>query len=381
MKKYVVGLMSGTSLDGIDAALVEIEDCGSETKVNLVAFCELPLEEAMREKIKRACMKESSDVEQICSLNFEMGYLFAQAVQKVCEKAGVTTDQLDFIGSHGQTLYHIPKDQESAKKSTLQIGEPAVIAYETKTTVVSNFRVMDMAAGGQGAPLVPYTEFLLYQSTKNRCLQNIGGIGNVTVIPAGGTVDDLVAFDTGPGNMIINEVVGQTKGIEFDVDGKFAAMGSVKEDLLDDLMNIPYITLPPPKTTGRELFGKQFVSKLLEDYGHLKAEDIIATVTAYTARSIAYNYKTYIFPHFKIEEVIVGGGGSYNKTLMKMLQDELPECLVRTQEEIGLSSSAKEAIAFAVLANETMNGKASNVLGATGAKKRVVLGNITQYTL
>lgn len=378
-KKYIIGLMSGTSLDGIDAALVAITGHGIETKVELIDFIEVALSKALEEKIKQACMPTTSNVEMLCSLNFELGYAFANAAKKVCDQAGFPLELVNYIGSHGQTVYHIPHGTQSVMKSTLQIGEAAVIAYETKTPVVSNFRVMDMAAGGQGAPLVPYTEFLLYRTEKNRCLQNIGGIGNVTVIPANCKLEEVTAFDTGPGNMIINEVVQQLKHVPYDKDGCFAAQGKVDESLLKALMAIPYIQKQPPKTTGRELFGKQFSFKLIEQCKYMKQEDLIATVTMYTAKSIAYQYQTFIENGMAIDEVIVGGGGSYNKTLMSMLKKQLPHLKIMIQEDIGCTSASKEAIAFAVLANETINGMAGNVLGATGAKERVVLGNITPY--
>lgn len=378
-KRYVIGLMSGTSLDGIDAALVAIEGYGEQTKVELIDFVEMEIGEALRERIKDACNPKTSNVESICSLNFELGHVFADAARAVCRQAGVKMEQVAYIGSHGQTVYHIPRATQHTVCSTLQIGEPAVIAYETQTPVVSNFRVMDMAAGGQGAPLVPYTEFLIYSTDKNRCLQNIGGIGNVTVIPRSGKLDDVFAFDTGPGNMIINEVVQSLVGIPFDKDGMIAGKGCVNEALLRHLMTIPYIGQRPPKTTGRELFGKQFVTKFIQENRQLSVEDLVATVTMYTAQSIAYNYETFIAPKVAIEEVIIGGGGSYNQTLMAMLRKLLPYAKVMTQEDIGYTSASKEAIAFAVLANETMHDMASNVIGATGARERVVLGNITPF--
>lgn len=378
-EKYIIGLMSGTSLDGIDAALVKIKGYGEKTKIELISFVETPISQELREKIKNACMPKKSNVEMICSLNFELGYAFAKAAHNVCNKAGISIKEIECIGSHGQTIYHIPTKNGQLIKSTLQVGEPAVIAFETKKTVVSNFRVMDMAAGGQGAPLVPYTEYILYKSQKNRCLQNIGGIGNVTFIPANGTLEDVVAFDTGPGNMIINEIVQQIKGIEYDEDGYIASIGNVDTLLLNTLMDIAYIKQAPPKTTGRELFGKQFATRLIKENKHLKFEDLIATVTMYTATTIAYHYKKFIEPIGKIEEVIIGGGGSYNKTLLKMIQEALPHTKVMTQEDLGYTSAAKEAIAFAILANETLNGNAGNVKGATGASERVVLGNITPW--
>ncbi len=374
---YVVGLMSGTSLDGVDAALVEINGFSENTKVNLIEFIELPIDDNLKQRIKNACDINCSNVEDICSLNFELGYLFSQAVKEVCNKANFPLTKLDYIGSHGQTIFHIPKSNNKLFKSTLQIGEPAVIAYETGTMVVSNFRVMDMAAGGQGAPLVPYTEYLLYKSDKNRCLQNIGGIGNVTVIAANCKLEDVFAFDTGPGNMIINELVKLTKGVEYDKDGYFASCGMVQQSILNELMDIDYISQKPPKTTGRELFGLQFTKSFYNKYKDFKEDDLIATVTQYTAESIVKNYKDFIMPKLKIDEVILSGGGSYNKTLVSMIRTLLPDTKVLLQEDIGLNSSAKEAIAFAILANETINKIPSNVPSATGAKERVVLGNIT----
>lgn len=377
LDKYVVGLMSGTSLDGIDAALVKISGFGENTKAQLVEFINKKIPENIKGEIKDCFSIEKSNVELVCSLNFKLGYLFAEAVRELCIKAKFPLNKIDLIGSHGQTVFHIPKAYKNYCTSTLQIGEPAVIAYETGATVVSNFRTMDMAAGGEGAPLVPYTEYILYRSNKNRALQNIGGIGNVTILPANCRLDDVYAFDSGPGNMIIDEVTKRLKGVNYDAGGAFAAQGKINEALLNELMDIDYIKNPPPKTTGRELFGSQFVDALLEKWSNLRAEDLIATVTAFTAKSIAYNYRCFVFPKLNIEEVILGGGGSYNDTLVRMIQSYLPESKVLIQEDLGYSSDAKEAVAFAVLANEAVNGNPGNVIGATGAKERVVLGNIT----
>ncbi|MCX7883649.1 MAG: anhydro-N-acetylmuramic acid kinase AnmK [Caloramator sp.] len=377
MEKFAVGLMSGTSLDGIDAALVKIEGCGEDIKVELLEFINIDMEDDIKKEIKKCCDINNSNVELICSFNFKLGYVFADAVKKVCQKADFPLNRLDFIGSHGQTVFHIPREYNGYVKSTLQIGEPSVIAYETGVTVVSNFRTKDIAAGGQGAPLVPYVDYLLYKSDKGRALQNIGGIGNVTVLPQNCSLEDVYAFDTGPGNMIIDEVAQRLLKVKYDKDGYFASIGKVKEDMLRQLLNIPFITLPPPKTTGREEFGSQFVDKLIDRWGRYKAEDIIATVTAFTAYSIYENYKRFIFNKHSIDEVIIGGGGSYNKTLLNMLKELFKGCRVLTQEDLGYSSDAKEAVAFAVLANETLNGICSNVKAATGAKERVILGSIT----
>ncbi|MEG2291200.1 MAG: anhydro-N-acetylmuramic acid kinase AnmK [Clostridium sp.] len=375
---YSVGLMSGTSLDGIDAALVEVTGCGMDTKINLIEFITLDIPKDIKEEIKKACDEEDSSVSLICSLNFKLGYLFAEAVKAVCKKANFSLDKLDFIASHGQTIYHIPKSNNIFTSSTMQIGEASVIAYEIGTQVVSNFRVMDMASGGEGAPLVPYSEFVLYgQNYESIALQNIGGIGNVTVIPETKDIRNIFAFDTGPGNMIIDEVCQRLFGVSYDEDGKIASIGNINEDMLNDLMSHSYILAPPPKSTGREEFGERYVDKLLEKYKNIKNEDILATVTMFTSKSIAENYKKFILLEVDLKKVIIGGGGAHNKTLIKYLKTEIPNVEVITQDELGFSSDAKESIAFVILANETLNGNVSNVPSATGAKHSVILGNIT----
>lgn len=375
--KYGIGIMSGTSLDGIDIALIKIKGFGINTKFDLIGFETISFQEDLKEEIKRSISIEKSNVELICSLNFKLGYAFSNAVKKACKNFNFDISKIDFIGSHGQTIFHIPKDSNELKKSTLQIGEPAVIAYEIGCQVVSNFRSMDMAADGEGAPLVPYTEYILYRCDKNRVLQNIGGIGNATIIPKNCNLDDIFAFDTGPGNMIIDEITYRLTGMPYDKGGQIALKGKIIEPMLKELMEHEYILRYPPKSTGREMFGYQFVDKILEQYSNECKEDIIATTTMFTAKSIEYNYRKFIMPKVKIDEVIIGGGGSYNDTLLKMLKECLIECKVLTQEDLGFSSDSKEAIAFAVLANETLHGNFANVPTATGAKERVILGNIT----
>ncbi|TDL82889.1 anhydro-N-acetylmuramic acid kinase AnmK [Peribacillus frigoritolerans] len=376
---YIVGLMSGTSLDGIDAALVRVHNSGLDTDLEIIEFITYPFPKDIESEIIQSLSVETSNVQLICSLNFKLGKLFADGVKEVCKKANLPIEELNLIGSHGQTIYHQPLAENHFVPSTFQIGEAAVIAHDTDTMVISNFRTMDMAAGGQGAPLVPYTEYILYRSeTKGRLLQNIGGIGNVTVLPKGASLSDMEAFDTGPGNMIIDEVCRQLFGINYDKGGKIAKQGKVNADLLSYCMNHPYIMSAPPKSTGRELFGKQYVVKLLEAFKTLSKEDILTTVTMFTAKSIVENYQTYIFPKTDIDEVIIGGGGSYNHTLLEMIQSLLGNSIkVITQEELGYSSESKEAVAFALLANETYHGNASNVPAATGAGNAVILGNIT----
>ena len=377
---YIAGVMSGTSLDGIDVALVRIEGSGVDSKVKLIHFTTVPFRNDIKSEIQQALSIENSNVQLICSLNFKLGLCFANAVKEVCKEANFSLEQLDLIGSHGQTIYHQPKPEGNMIASTLQIGEPAVIAYDTNTTVISNFRTMDMAAGGQGAPLVPYSEVILYRDpSKNRLLQNIGGIGNVTVIPSQKSDQNVIAFDTGPGNMIIDEVCQRLFQLPYDQNGEIAEQGEVVDEILTYCMNHPFLKMNPPKSTGREQFGEEFVSQLLKRYEKYSKENILTTVTMFTASSIVYHYKEFILPYYEIAEVILGGGGSYNDTLVEMIRYGLKDekCTIFIQEDIGYSSEAKEAIAFAILANETYHRNPSNVPSATGAKKSVVLGNVT----
>lgn len=375
---YAVGLMSGTSLDGVDAVLVEITGQGLETDLKILGFDTFDIPDDLKKEVKQAFSETEGTVDLICSLNFKLGYLFSDCVKQLCTKSNFPLEKLDFIASHGQTVFHIPKAEGGYAASTLQIGEAAVIAYETKTQVISNFRVMDMAAGGEGAPLVPFSEYVLYGNKENGLiLQNIGGIGNATCVPKNPTIDDLFAFDTGPGNMVIDEAMLQLYNTAYDDSGKMAATGSVHQEMLDDMMSHPYVTMEPPKTTGRELFGEKYVTALLKKYNNVKKEDIIATVTMFTAETIAYQYKTFILPKYDITKAIIGGGGSHNKTLLSYLSTLLPGIDILTQEDIGFSSDAKEALAFVILGNETLHKSFSNVPSATGASKKVLLGNIT----
>lgn len=373
---YAVGLMSGTSLDGIDAALVEISGEDEETTIQLLAFETYPIQKETIKRIKKVLSIEESNVELICSLNVELGYAFAAAVKKICKKKGIQVEQLNFVASHGQTVYHLPNAKSNQFSSTLQIGESAIICEETKTTVVSNFRERDMALGGQGAPIVPYSEFILYRDKKRmRLLQNIGGIGNVTIIPKNANLNQVIAFDTGPGNMIIDELCRHFYQVEYDKGGVYAAAGKVNQELLIQLMKHPFITKSYPKTTGREEFGADFTKRLIGEWV-IKPNDLIATATQFTASSIAENLKQFIDEN---TDLIVAGGGSYNDTLIGMLKSELPTVNVQIQEEIGYSSEAKEAIAMTILGNQTLHHKPSNVPSATGASRRAILGKVTYY--
>jgi anhydro-N-acetylmuramic acid kinase len=311
-------------------------------------------------------------------MNFALGSIFAQAALEVIAQAGLKTSEVDLIGSHGQTICHLP---ETLVRSTLQIGEPAVIAHRTGIVTVGDFRVADVAAGGQGAPLVPYVDFLLFRDDeKSRAIQNIGGISNVTVLPAGGGLEDILAFDTGPGNMMMDEVVRiiTDSRESYDRDGEMASKGTSNHRLLQKLLAHPFISYPPPKTTGREDFGAHFVRELVDEAGEagISHADLLATVTAYAAECIYHNYKRFILPEYDLSEILISGGGLHNLTLMALLQERFHSIPVRSVEAYGLVSDAKEAIAFAVLANETIHGNPGNVPRATGADRPVVLGKI-----
>lgn len=369
MGRYAVGLMSGTSLDGIDAALVEVGERPQD--ISLIHFLTLPYSAGQRSELLRLCQPGEATVAEICAMNFQLGELFAAAVLKLLDEAGFRPEQITAIGSHGQTIYHIPG------QATLQIGEAAVIANRTGITTVADFRPADIAVGGQGAPLIPFFDHIVFGNTQGlTAVQNIGGIGNVTVVGEQAHALPCVAFDTGPGNMVIDAIVRlMTEGaLSFDEGGKLAAQGQVNQGLLARLMGHPYFSAHPPKTTGRELFGSEFSTELWEN-SDLPPLDLLATVTAFTAESIADQYRRFVAPYGTIERVIIGGGGSHNHTLLNMLRERL-SCPVYVHEDFGISSDAKEAMAFALLALTTLDGKCSNVPRATGAQRPTILGKI-----
>lgn len=385
--RHVIGLMSGTSVDGIDIAIVKI--CGEYPKIRteLLSFNNIPYEESIREKIFELFDPKQSTVEKIGYMNFLLGEVYSKAILESIKSAGLTIHDVDVIGSHGQTIYHAPKIDTGdgyPVSYTVQIGEGAVIANRTGIPCVSDFRVADMAVGGQGAPLVPYTEYLLYKSdVKNILLQNIGGIGNITVIPAGCSSAKVSAFDTGPGNMIIDGLVEKiTLGkMRMDIGGNIAKKGIINNKLLDYLKESEYYLIPPPKSTGREYFGKEYVEAVylfMKENG-ISDEDGVKTVTYLTAWSIADSYNRFIKKECKADELIIGGGGSYNPVLVDYIRQEMSLHGVQTftQEELGLSSDAKEAIAFAILADAAIKGEPNNLPSVTGAKSPVVMGKIS----
>lgn len=292
----------------------------------------------------------------------------------MCQNNQIQSSDLAFIASHGQTIYHQATPSDDLVASTLQLGEAAVIAYQCQCHVVSNFRVMDMAANGQGAPLVPYSEYILYrQKDRTVALQNLGGIGNMTIIAANASLDDLIAFDTGPANMMINDAMKRLYDKAYDANGEIGSHGKIVRHLQEELMNHPYLKLGIPKTTGREDFGQDFTEALLNKYSSEKPEDVIHTLTWFSAYCIADGLKHTT----AIDELILAGGGVHNQTLVSFIKELLPEITVFRQEDYGYSSDAKEAIAFVILGNQTLHFQASNVPKATGANRQLVLGQIT----
>ena len=385
-ERLVIGLISGTSADGVDAALVKV--VGDKPKrVETLAFTTLPYLAEIRKAVLE--VSHDGDIETLCWLNFALGELFAEAALEVIEVAGVDRKRVQLIGSHGQTVRHLPPNRNSPVKhsvsrvGTLQIASPAVIAMKTGIPVVSDFRAKDMAAGGQGAPLVPLVDWLLLRHpNKTRIALNIGGIANLTVLPAGAKVTDVFAFDTGPGNMLIDGAVRHFSdgALNYDRNGEWARQGRVDKNLLRWLMSHPFLKQPPPKSTGREMFGEAFLREVLERAKSLglTERDTVATLTAFTAESITDALKRFVLPRFgQVDELIISGGGANNSTLMAMLSEKLPKTKIRRSDELGINADAKEAIAFAVLAHRTVMGLAGNVPSATGAKMPVILGSIT----
>ena len=377
--KYAIGLMSGTSADGVDAALVSIKGSGKSTQAELICSICYPYPVELHQRIFNLFQTEQSRVDELCQVNFLVGQIFAEAATRVVEIANFDLKNIDFIGSHGQTIYHLPPT-EIGTASTLQIGESAVIANQTNLPVVSDFRVADIALGGHGAPVVPYVDFLIHnQDEKSVALQNIGGISNVTFIPKNAGPEDIIAFDSGPGNMIIDATIeivtnGQKK---YDEDGMMADQGQVNKGLLDILLKHPYLKLPPPKSTGRESFGWAFAQKTVESAKKLGISDcdLLATVTFFTTQTIVNHYQDHI--PFLIDEIRVSGGGSHNRTLMKNLSTLAEDMFKSVSVIVDEQPDAKEAIAFAILANETLVGHCSNLPNVTGSIRPTILGKIT----
>ena len=407
--RLLVGLIAGTSMDGIDAALVRISGPAAQPRVRLLAFETLAYKAPVRKSILRIAAGESVTAGGISQLNFLLGELFAEAALRVCRKARVSPSRLAAIGSHGQTIYHqgaATREGGRSIASTLQIAEPSVIAERTGTPVVADFRTADMAAGGQGAPLVPIVDYLLLRDSRQGTVAlNIGGIANFTVIPAGAKPEQIFGFDTGPGNMLIDGLVRHfTTGRKaYDAGGRWAAKGRVIEPLLGEMLRLPFFAQQPPKSAGREQFGQGFLKEFflreelpiadcrlsIGQIDHRQSsidnkrcsarpEDLLRTASELTARTITDALERFVLGQIDIHRLIISGGGAHNRLLVARLGELLPNLQVHCSDEFGLDVDAKEAIAFAILADRTLHRLPGNLPTVTGARRPVVLGKISR---
>jgi anhydro-N-acetylmuramic acid kinase len=371
-------------MDGIDAALVRLDSRAKQLRVCLLAFDTVSYPQRVRQEIARIASGEPASAGRISQLNFLLGELFAEAALRVCRKGKVSPQRLAVIGSHGQTIYHQGlTTYEAARRvaSTLQIAEPAVIAERTRVPVVADFRTADMAAGGQGAPLVPMVDYLLLCDKKRGTVAlNIGGIANVTVIPANANPEDVLGFDTGPGNMVMDALVRHhTAGRKtYDAGGRLASRGRVLEPLLNDLLRLPFFARKPPKSAGREQFGSEFVARYFLSQRGTRYEDLVRTAAELTVATVADALERFVFPRTHLDRLIISGGGAHNRVLLAGLQAFLPGLSIDLSDRYGLPVDAKEAIAFAVLADRTMRGLPGNLPGVTGARRAVVLGTLAR---
>lgn len=383
--RWVAGLMSGTSLDGVDVAIARLTGSGRDLRLAQQAFVSLPYPADLRTLLLRNSEPHTSSVRDISQLNVRLARQYAEAVHAAADAAGLLPTDLDLIGSHGQTIHHVPDPLAcagDAVTSTLQIGDPAVLANLLGVPVVGDFRVADMALGGQGAPLVPYFDYVYFtDAAETRGLLNIGGIANVTVLPAGAASPEAVfAFDTGPGNMIIDALAQRYFDAPYDAGGRQARHGRIDETLLAELLNDPYFTQPPPKSTGRERFGAAFVDRLTARAREVMPDptpnDLLANATMLTALSVYQAYARFIRDRHTLDVLIVSGGGMHNGFLMDRLANSFAPIPVRTVEDYGLDADAKEALCFAVLAHEAVNGVPTSLPSVTGATHPTILGKI-----
>jgi anhydro-N-acetylmuramic acid kinase len=383
-KLLAIGLMSGTSHDGVSAALVELDE-RARPPARLIAFQTFRYSSRLRDQLLAASSDQKVGAAAISTLNFAIGRELGRAAIEIARLANVALTDVAFIGSHGHTFFHLPprRADRGETASTMQLGESAVIAAGTGVPVVGDFRTMDLALGGEGAPLAPLAHLWLFADpARGRIVLNIGGIANATYIPPRTRIDDadLTAFDTGPGNTMIDALASRISGgrLRMDRDGRIAARGHVNPPLLDKLMSHPYFRRRPPKSTGREEFSPNFVERIVADAHSMKIVDydLLATVTALTARSIADACRRFIFPRH-VDQLIVTGGGARNPTLMRMLVAELPGIQVTTATELGIDVDAVEAVAFAILGYQMLRGRAGNIPSVTGARASAILGKLT----
>jgi anhydro-N-acetylmuramic acid kinase len=387
MSMTIAGVMSGTSADGINVALVRLSENGRGlSDYRLLGHAEYAFPAPVRRAILGMMNAELARVADLARLNFLLGELYAEAVAKTARTHRV---KLDLVGCHGQTLYHQGIAERFLGRKlavTWQTGEGAVIAARLRVPVVSDFRPADIAAGGKGAPLVPFLDYLLYRDQRvNRIAQNIGGIANLTAIPAGASLRQVIAFDTGPGNMVMDAVMEELFRRRYDRNGRVAVSGRVLDEVIARLLRAQFFRQKPPRTAGREEFGREYVGRFLQLCRGARKPDVVATATALTARSIADAVRRFVLPRFAsrsqrhYHQMIVSGGGAKNPTLMAMLRDEIAPLGVELHfsDEFGLPAEAKEAVAFALLAHETWHRRPGNVPSATGAKRPAILGKIS----
>lgn len=378
----VVGLMTGTSADAVDAALVRFEGHGLESRHSIVSYKETPLESELRREILDVASAETLPLERLMRLDAALGERYAAAVFELLAEAGVDRTDVHAIGSHGQTVRHVPREDGGGQALTLQIGSAAVLAERTGIAVVSDFRTRDTAAGGEGAPLVPIADWWLFRSNdESRVLLNLGGMANVTHLPKGATLDDVVAFDTGPGNAVLDALVAlRSEGSEtHDSGGRAALRGTPNEALLAELLEDPFFASPPPRSTGRERFGEQYAGKLRDlclTMG-VFGEDLLATAVQLTAASVADAIRRFLVPRGGVDAIYASGGGVRNTALMRALEDRLDGIPLKPLGALGVAPETKEALAFAFLAHLTLCGVPGNVRGATGAPHAAVLGHVT----
>jgi anhydro-N-acetylmuramic acid kinase len=381
----VLGLMSGTSADGIDVALARISGAPPHINTKLLGHTSFNLPPALRKEILRVAEQQPISAGELSQLNFRLGHVYADAALAACKKFRIAPRRIHLIGNHGQTIFHQGRTApyfDRPTSSTLQIGDGSVIAARTGITTVSDFRPADMALGGQGAPLVPFADYALYRHPKlGRVSLNIGGIANVTVIPAGARPDQVSAFDTGPGNMLIDALVQHfTRGRQrFDKDARLAQSGRLIPSLLNELMKDPYLKLAPPKSTGREYYGRTYVQKVLAlgRRHHAKPSDLIRAATIFTALSVVDTLHRFVLRKHKIHQLIASGGGANNPLVLAQLTAALPNIEVLLSSAFGIPEDAKEAFAFALLAYETFHQRPANLPSATGARGPAILGKIS----
>lgn len=381
-RKLVVGLMSGTSLDGIDAVLVEIKNSGPETKLKTINFISPKFPVGLKEEILKNSLPGKSSVADICRLNFLLPHLYADVIRQLLIKSELTIDKIDLIGTHGQTIHHLPQKEKyfgHTFGSTLQIGDPAALAKLTNTITIGDFRTGDVALGGQGAPLIPYFDYIIFRSkTKNRALLNIGGISNFTILKKNCTANEVMAFDTGPGNMLSDYLAKKFFDLNFDKNGKIALSRKPDEKIFEELIkNDKYINSAPPKSTGREYYNEKYLNKILKKYSYLKPEDLLAAIANITPFAVFSNYQKFIKPACAIDQMIISGGGAKNKFFIKRLKHYFgSEVEILNIDSFGISSDEKEAVCFAVLANEAISGNPVNLPNVTGALNKTILGKI-----